>query len=90
MFSFMKNSDGTDSELRTIGITPSYLTNKKVNIGGINIHTTHEEISKILPLNKELPTGASYYLDEYLTVAICETINDESSIEIDRTLYNKL
>ena len=90
---FMSNENNTDSVIRNITIYPNYITTdnmEKINICGISLDTTHEEIKGKLELYSEAPTGNVYLLDDWLYLSVWDTTSEgTSTIEIDRKIFTQ-
>lgn len=90
---FMANENNTKSVIRNIEIYPNYITTdnmEKINICGITLDTTHEEIKGKLELYSELPTGNKYLLDDWLYLAVWDTTSEgTSTIKIDRKIFTQ-
>ena len=90
---FMANENNTDSVIRNITIYPNYITTdnmEKINICGITLDTTHEEIKGKLELYSEAPTGNVYLLDDWLYISVWDTTSEgTSTLQIDRKIFTQ-
>lgn len=85
-FRFMKNVDGTGSELREVMFYASY-TNGKISCNGITNKVKRENLDKTLELRSENDSTISYYLDKYLYVYLVDEYQGKFDIAIERELY---
>ena len=92
-FNFMDNPDGTGSEVRGVRILPSDINySADVNVCGVNIYTTPDDIGEQLPLAHEVNSNyisATYQLDEHLELHITTFKEENNSfvVSVSRTFY---
>ncbi len=87
-FIFMKNADGTGSELRSVKFCTSD-TNGKISCCGITNKVKKENLDKKLDLKSESDSTITYYLDKYLYVSLVDEYNEAYDISITRELYQR-
>lgn len=89
---FMKNENDTEAVLRKIVVYPNYITSDdmdKINLCGVTLTTTHDDIKSKLELYNELPTGNKYLLDDWLYLSVWDTTAEgKSTIMVERKVYS--